>query len=156
MSRAQTVLAFDFGLKRIGLASGDTVSRSAAPRPAVRVHRSGPDWERIGREVSVLAPGLLIVGAPYNADGSEGQLSPAVRRFAAELERRFALPVQLIDERFSSLEAAAQLRSRRASGERRRRVERADIDSAAAAVILTRFLAGDEPVVMGPHGARDD
>jgi putative Holliday junction resolvase len=144
MSGAQTVLAFDFGLKRIGIASGDTVSRSAAPRPAVRVGRAGPDWERIGREVSALGPGLLIVGAPRHSDGSEGALSAAVRRFAAELERRFQLPVQLIDERYSSLEAAAQLKTRRAAGERRRRVQRADIDSAAAVVILTRFLTGDE------------
>jgi putative Holliday junction resolvase len=144
MSGAQTVLAFDFGLRRIGIASGDTVSRSAAPRAAVPVGRRGPDWERIAREVSALEPGLLVVGIPYHADGSEGRLSPAVRRFAAELERRFALPVQLIDERYSSLEAAAQLKARRAGGERRRRVGRADIDSAAAAVILTRFLTGDE------------
>jgi putative Holliday junction resolvase len=143
MSGTQTVLAFDFGLKRIGIASGDTVSRSAAPRPAVRVGRTGPDWERIGREVSALAPGLLVVGAPYNADGSEGVLGAAVRRFAAELGRRFELPVHLIDERFSSLEAGEELRSRRASGERRRRIARADIDSAAAAVILRRFLAGE-------------
>jgi len=63
-------------------------------------------------------------------------MSAAARRFAAELERRFALPVHLVDERFSSLEASAALKAHRASGQRRRRVQRADIDSAAAAVIL--------------------
>ena len=137
------VLAFDFGLKRIGLASGDTLTRCAAPRPAVAVGKSGPDWEAIAREVRALAPAQLVVGAPYNADGSEGALANAARRFAAELERRFALPVHLVDERFSSLEASAQLKARRASGERRRRVKRADVDSAAAAVILGRYFAGE-------------
>jgi len=140
MTQAQTVLAFDFGLKRIGIASGDTLTRQAAPRPAVTVSRSGPDWQAIVREVRALAPGLLVVGAPYNADGSEGALTAAARGFAVELERRFALPVHLVDERFSSLEASAALKARRASGERRRRVRRADVDSVAAAVILGRFL----------------
>ena len=140
MTQAQTVLAFDFGLKRIGIASGDTLTRQAAPRPAVTVSRSGPDWQAIVREVRALAPGLLVVGAPYNADGSEGALTAAARGFAVELERRFALPVHLVDERFSSLEASATLKARRASGERRRRVRRADVDSVAAAVILGRFL----------------
>jgi putative Holliday junction resolvase len=93
--------------------------------------------------VRALSPGLLVVGAPYNADGSEGALTVAARSFAAELERRFALPVQLVDERFSSLEASEALKARRASGQRRRRVQRADIDSAAAAVILGRFFSGE-------------
>ena len=143
MTRAQTVLAFDFGLKRIGIACGDTVTRSAAPRPAAAVSRGSPDWQAIAREVRALTPGCLVVSAPYNADGSEGDLSAAARRFAAELERRFALPVNLVDERFSSLEASAQLKARRASGQRRRRVQRTDIDSAAAAVILARWFAGE-------------
>jgi putative holliday junction resolvase len=143
MTRAQTVLAFDFGLKRIGIASGDTLTRSAAPRGAASVSRTGPDWEAIAREVRALAPGLLVVGAPYNADGSDGALQAAARRFAAELERRFGLPVHLVDERFSSLEASAALKAQRATGPRRRRVQRADVDSAAAAVILGRFLQGE-------------
>jgi len=143
MTRPHSVLAFDFGLKRIGIASGDTLTRSAAPLGAVRVGASGPDWERIAREVRALAPGVLVVGAPYNTDGTESPLTHAARRFAAELEQRFALPVHLVDERYSSLEASAALKRRRARGERRRRVRRDDVDSAAAAVILGRFLAGE-------------
>jgi putative holliday junction resolvase len=143
MSRPETVLAFDFGLKRIGVASGDTVTRTAAPQPAAAVGRTGPDWEAIARTVRALKPGLLIVGAPYNADGTEGPLTQAARRFAAELGQRFALPVELVDERFSSLEASATLRAQRASGQRRRRVRPADVDSAAAAVILGRYFAGE-------------
>jgi len=143
MSAPETVLAFDFGLKRIGIASGDTLTRGAAARPAAVSGAAGPDWTAIAREVHALRPARLIVGAPYNTDGSEGPMMAAARAFAAELERRFALPVHLVDERFSSLEATAALREQRASGTRRRRVSKADIDSAAAAVILGRFLAGE-------------
>ena len=143
MSAPETVLAFDFGLKRIGIASGDSLTRSAAPRPAAVSGAAGPDWAAITREVTSLRPARLIVGAPYNADGTEGPMTAAARAFAAELERRFALPVHLVDERFSSLEATAALRQRRASGARRRRVTRADIDSTAAAVILGRFFTGE-------------
>jgi putative holliday junction resolvase len=146
MTRPQTVLAFDFGLKRIGIASGDTLTRVAAPRGAAAIGRNGPDWAAIAAAVRALGPGLLIVGAPYNADGSEGTLTHAARRFAAELERRFALPVHLVDEHLSSIEASAALKARRASGQRRRRIARADIDSASAAVILGRFLAGEGKV----------
>ena len=142
MTRPHTVLAFDFGLKRIGIACGDTLTRQAAPRPAAAMLRGAPDWPAIARHVHELAPAVLVVGAPYNADGSAGTLLAAARRFAAELERRFALPVQLIDERFSSLEANEVLKKRRASGERRRRLRHEDIDSAAAAVILGRWFQG--------------
>lgn len=138
-----SVLAFDFGLKRIGIASGDTLTRTAAPRPAAAVTSTGPDWASIGREMESLRPRVLVVGAPYNADGSPGALAQAARRFANELERRFGLPVSMVDERWSSLEANAALKARRASGERRRRIRREDIDSTAAAVILERWLAGE-------------
>ena len=146
MSAPKTLLAFDFGLKRIGIASGDTLTRSAAPRPAALAGATGPDWEQIAREVRALSPAALVVGAPYNVDGSEGALTAAARRFAGELERRFALPVHLVDERFSSLEANAALKSRRAGGGRGR-TAREDIDSAAAAVILGRWFQGEGEII---------
>ena len=115
---ARIVLAFDFGLKRIGIAAGDTLTRTAAPRGRRRRRsRAVPTGSAIAREVRALAPAVLVVGAPYNADGSEGALAASARAFAAELERRFALPVQLVDERFSSLEADA--RAQGAARERR-------------------------------------
>jgi putative Holliday junction resolvase len=137
------VLAFDFGLKRIGLASGDTLTRSAAPLPAISASSSGPDWASIERTLRSLHPRCLIVGAPYNADGTPGALAPAAQLFAAELGKRFGLPVNMVDERWSSIEANEVLKRQRASGERRRRVKREDIDSAAAAVILQRWFAGE-------------
>jgi putative holliday junction resolvase len=138
----EAVLAFDFGLRRIGIAAGDTLTGTAAPRPAALVTRAGPDWQAIAREVDALKPRRLIVGAPYNVDGTPGALAPAARRFANELERRFKLPVSMVDERWSSLEAGAALKARRADGGRRR-IQREDVDSAAAAVILERWLAGE-------------
>jgi len=138
-----TVLAFDFGLKRIGLAAGDTLTSSAAPLPAIAVSQSGPDWGSIERQLRAVHPRVLVVGAPYNADGTPGTLAAAARRFASELEKRFGLPVNMVDERWSSLEANEALKARRASGERRRRIRREDIDSAAAAVILERWFAGE-------------
>ncbi|HTT43753.1 MAG TPA: Holliday junction resolvase RuvX [Steroidobacteraceae bacterium] len=147
MSTPETLLAFDFGLKRIGIAAGDSLTRSAAPRAAVACHAHGPDWDAIAREVRALAPARLVVGEPYNADGSEGVMTQRARAFAHELTRRFALPVHLVDERYSSLEATAALAQQRARGERTRRVSRAAIDSAAAAVILKRYFAGEGPLV---------
>ena len=136
-------LAFDYGLRRIGMAAGDTLTATAAPRPAVAARAGVPDWGAIAREIHALAPQVLIVGVPYNADGSDGTLAQAARDFAVQLAERFALPVAHVDEHGSSLEAGPALRERRASGQRRRRVQREDIDSAAAAVILTRWLAGE-------------
>jgi putative Holliday junction resolvase len=138
----KAILAFDFGLRRIGIAAGDTLTATAAPRPAALVTRAGPDWSAIAREIDALKPRRLIVGAPYNVDGTPGALAPAARRFATELERRFKLPVSMVDERWSSLEAGTALKERRAGGGRRR-IQRADVDSAAAAVILERWLAGE-------------
>jgi putative holliday junction resolvase len=142
MNEIQTVIAFDFGLRRIGIAAGDTLTRAASPRPAVNVGAHGPDWSAIGREVAALTPKLLVLGAPYNVDGGAGELTAAAERFAAELKRRYALPVERVDERYSSIEASAALKAQRASGQRRR-IRREHIDSAAAAVILERWLAGE-------------
>jgi putative Holliday junction resolvase len=136
-------LAFDYGRRRIGMASGDTLTATAAPRPAVAAHDGVPDWTAITREVRTLAPHVLVVGVPYNADGTDGSMAQAARDFGIQLTERFALPVEQVDEHGSSLEAGRVLKDQRASGQRRRRVQRADIDSAAAAVILTRWLAGE-------------
>jgi putative Holliday junction resolvase len=137
-------LAFDYGRRRIGMAAGDTLTASAAPRPAIAARDGVPDWAAIAREVRALSPHVLIVGVPYNADGTDGSLAQSAREFGTALQVRFALPVEHVDEHGSSLEAGRVLKDQRASGQRRRRVQREDIDSAAAAVILTRWLAGEE------------
>jgi len=80
------------------------------------------------------------VGEPYNADGTASLLTEAARRFAAELKTRSSLPVDLVDERWSSQDAEDRLRAQRASGERKRRVTREAVDAAAAAIILERWF----------------
>jgi putative holliday junction resolvase len=153
---AQLVLAFDFGLRRIGIASGDTVSRSAAPHGAAAVTGSGIDWTPIDRALKDFKPNLLVVGSPNNADGTAGSLSAAADGFAAALAQRSQLPVRRIDEFASSLEAAEELKNQRASGQRRRRVQRADIDSAAAAIILERWLNREQGHTGGDQTGGDD
>jgi putative Holliday junction resolvase len=138
--RPLLVLAFDFGLRRIGIASGDTLTGSAAPLVTVSCDSRGPDWDAVAGAIRRCEPQLLLVGAPYNDDGSPGTLAAAATQFALQLAERFQLPVERMDERYSSVEAAAQLKAQRASGQRRRRLRRGDIDSAAAAVILQSWL----------------
>ena len=140
MNRTQIVLAFDFGLRRIGVAVGDTLTRSSAPHATVPCHDSGPDWPGIDKVIRTLGPDLLVVGAPYNDDGSPGRIAAAADAFAAELGARFKLKVERAAERFSSAEAASLLREQRASGQRRRSVKKGDVDSAAAAVLLAGWL----------------
>ena len=142
-ARARVVLAFDFGLRRIGVASGDTISNAAAPRSAVQVTARGIDWSAIERLLHQYQPDLLVVGSPRHADGSPSGIASRADQFAAALAVRAGRPVERTDEYASSIEAAAELSSQRASGQRRRRVQHADIDSAAAAIILERWLRGE-------------
>lgn len=134
------VIAFDYGQRRIGVACGDTLSGSATPLAAVLAGSRGQHWAAIEALVRDWQPALAIVGMPYNADGSEGRMTAAARAFAAELAARCRVQVELVDERYSSLEAQSLLRDERASGARNRRVSKADVDAAAACVILRRWI----------------
>jgi putative Holliday junction resolvase len=134
------VLAFDFGRRRIGVACGDTLSRGTTPLAGIGHSAAGPPWSRIGALLREWQPDVLVVGLPYNEDGSESAMAKAARGFADQLALRYALPVRLVDERYSSLEAASRLRQQRESGLRRRRVAKADVDAAAACVILERWF----------------
>lgn len=134
----QAVLGFDFGLKRIGVAVGQTVTRSASPLGTAAVRGGEPDWEAIGRVIAEWRPAALVVGLPYNMDLSEQEMTGHARRFAEGLAARFPLPVHTVDERLSSREAEAQLKERRQQG--RRRISREDIDGAAACVILESWF----------------
>ncbi|HEY3730702.1 MAG TPA: Holliday junction resolvase RuvX [Steroidobacteraceae bacterium] len=142
-ARAQVVLAFDFGLRRIGIACGDTISSTAAPRGAIPVTDRGVDWSAIDRLLRELRPDVLVVGSPRHADGTRAALGSKADRFASDLAARAQRAVQRTDEFASSIEAAERLKRKRASGERRRRVQHADIDGAAAAIILERWLRGE-------------
>jgi len=136
----RVVLAFDFGHRRIGVACGDTVSRTAAPLDAIPVGMGGPRWQAIDALLREWQPALIVVGLPYNVDGSDSTMTTDARSFATEVARRYRLQVVLVDERYSSREAEARLKSARESGLRRRRVAKADVDAAAACVILERWF----------------
>lgn len=139
-SSPRLVLAFDFGRRRIGVACGDTLSRTARPLAGIANAAAGPRWDAVDSLMREWQPTLIVVGLPYNVDGSESGMSAAARGFAGEVERRYALPVHLVDERYSSLEAETRLRSERESGMRKRRVAKGDVDAAAACVILERWF----------------
>jgi putative Holliday junction resolvase len=137
--KARIVLGFDFGLKRIGVAAGDTITRTAAPLDTV-AHHAEPDWAAILARVKSVGPDLLVVGAPYNDDGSPGRIAGLADAFAAQLAERCRLEVARVDERYSSTAAQSLLREQRASGQRRKAVRKGDLDSAAAAVMLQSWL----------------
>ena len=120
---ARTVLAFDFGLKRIGVAVGEPELRTAHPLPAVA------GFAQIEKLVAEWKPARLVVGLPVREAG-EHPLARRVERFARQLHGRFRIPVERVDERFSSVEAESRLRG----------IKRKAIDSVAAQLILEQFF----------------
>lgn len=134
----ETILAFDFGLRRIGVAVGQRITDSANPLDVVNNGSQGPDWSRIDRLVAEWRPTRLIVGLPLHADGSKSDIGVAASAFAEDLGR-FGLPVEAVDERYSSIEARDQLREERKQG-RRGRIRKEMIDGAAAQLIAERWL----------------
>lgn len=138
----QIILAFDYGTRRIGVASGDTLTGTARALTALQCTPSVP-WPQIDRLVEEYRPRQFVVGLPYNMDGTPTLLTEASRRFAIELKSRYAQSVALVDERLSSREASEQLRDARARGLKRRRTTREDIDMIAARILLERWF--DDP-----------
>ena len=139
MPAPATILAFDFGLRRIGVAVGQSVTGSASPLGVVANRESGVDHDAIAALVREWRPDLLVVGMPAHADGSESALQEPVRAFVAELAQH-GLPVETVDERYTSVEAERVLKEARAAGTRGR-IGREQIDSAAAVFIAERYLA---------------
>lgn len=135
----QTLLAFDVGARRIGVAVGNTVSMSAGEVGVLDVHAAGPDWPALDRWVREWRPARLVVGDPATLDGGDQPIRRRARDFAAELQRRYALPVEQVDERTSSIEAAQRFAAGRAAGSRKRKGA-ASLDATAAVVILERWL----------------
>ncbi|MGH8147386.1 MAG: Holliday junction resolvase RuvX [Rhodanobacteraceae bacterium] len=136
------ILGFDYGARRIGVASGNRISQSARPLPVLMVNAGEPDWTRIDALLAEWKPDALIVGLPLTLDGGEQKITQAARGFAKTLEQRSGLPVHLVDERHTSQEAARRFAGQRAAGAARRR-DAANIDSLAAAVILETWLRGN-------------
>jgi putative holliday junction resolvase len=132
-------MGFDYGTRRVGIACGNTLTRSARPlKTLIRGHQ--PPWADIASLVTEFAPSQFVVGLPYNMDGTDTFLTDEVRRFADELGSRFGRPVALIDERLSSRAAEDELRSARAQGVKRKRVTHSDVDMTAAKVLVEQWL----------------
>ena len=131
-----TVLAFDFGTMRIGVAVGESVIGMAHPLTEIAAEETAPRFAAIARIVVEWKPKHLVVGLPLAADGTQHDLSRRALRFARQLEGRFGLPVTLVDERYSSVDAEAGLRE---SGAHKALREKR-IDSAAAQLILQQFF----------------
>ena len=101
----QVVLAIDFGLRRMGVAAGQTVTRTAHPIAALRARAGQPDWPDLNAIVQQWQPERLLVGLPLNMDGTESEMSGRARHFAGLLQERYARPVELVDERLTTIEA---------------------------------------------------
>jgi putative holliday junction resolvase len=139
----QVVLAFDYGTRRIGVATGDTLTRTARRLTTLEYPAAKLPWDAIDRLVADYTPTQFVIGLPYNMDGSPTALTDASRRFARSLKARYARTAVLVDERHSSRDAAAALRVARARGIKRRRVSHADVDSEAAVVLLERWFENE-------------
>jgi putative holliday junction resolvase len=121
---ARTVLAFDFGLKRIGVAVGEPELGTAHPLPAVS------QFSQVEKLVAQWQPGALVVGLPTSAEGQPHAMTRQAEDFARRLERRFKLPVARVDERFTSVEAESRLRG----------IRNKAVDSVAAQLILEQYF----------------
>jgi putative Holliday junction resolvase len=121
----QSFLAFDFGVKRVGVAAGSVVLRQAKPLRSIAAEGDAR-FAAIAALINEWRPDALVVGVPYHPDGAEHDNTHRARRFARQLQGRFKLPVHEVDERYTTTEA-------RAAGA-------ADLDAAAAALILDQFF----------------
>ena len=128
-----TLLAFDFGLKRTGVAQGELEIGVAHPLGTLHAATREERLAAVERLVREWRPAALVVGLPLHPDGAEHEMTRAARNFAAELEKRFGLPVFLADERYTSALAESELAAQGAKGKHQ-------ADSLAAQIVLQGFL----------------
>lgn len=144
-----TLLAFDFGTRRIGIAVGNTLLRRANPLVTIDNEKTEARFAAIAGLLKEWQPSALIVGLPSNDDGTPHELTALCRRFANRLKGRFKLPTILLDERYTSLAASAQLNEEGIHGMKQKKL----IDQYAAQQILQAYF--DEPaagiIVVGHH-----
>lgn len=138
----RTLLGFDFGRKRIGVAVGQEITSTAKGLATVVSKQDGPDWASIDRLVAEWQPRLLVVGMPHHVDDQENnrphELRDEVKDFGDQLAQRYNLPVEWMDERLSSLEAEQYLSA--GQTKKNRKQDKAEIDKLAAQLILQSYL----------------
>ena len=131
------LVAFDFGLRRIGVATANRQTRTASPLTTVRVDRE-PPWQELDRIIDDWRPAQLVVGVP-EGDGAAA-IARQARAFAAALAERYGLPVVTVDETLSSAAAQSELAEKRRSGYLRRRVGKGGVDRVAACLIAEQWM----------------
>ena len=137
---AETVLAFDYGEKRIGVAVGNTLTRHARALTVLENRNREYRFDEIGKLIGEWKPDVVVVGLPMHPDGAPHEMTQLAKRFGNQLSGRFNVPVSWVDERYSSVEAKSQLKT---SGVRMNAKGRYDdIDAEAARVILQQYLDG--------------
>jgi len=127
----QTLLGFDFGTQRIGIAVGQSITGTATALCTINSSHGKPDWDRITELIEHWRPDALVVGLPLHDDGSYSDISKAAGKFAQQLEGRYRLPVHSMDERLSS--HAARQHMKRTAGKQ-------EVDAVAAMIILQNWL----------------
>lgn len=131
-----TVMAFDFGERRIGVAVGEHLLSNANPLTTIDNESNEVRFELISALIQEWQPKLLVVGYPLNSDGSEHNITQLCKKFARRLNGRFNLPVIMIDERYSSIEASSRLNETGVKG----RAQKAILDQVAAQTILQSYF----------------
>ena len=134
------VLALDFGDRRIGLAAASTQNRSSSAIGTIMARGGVPDWPELDKAVREWTPNLLVIGMPYNMDGTESAMTARVLQFVDVLIERYGLPVETVDERLTSVEARDLLKEQRRQGVRRKKLKREDVDSLAAKLIAENWI----------------
>ena len=133
------VIAFDFGLKRTGVAVGNTVIGSATPECTLTSNDELPDWEGISKLFKEWQPSQIVVGMPVELDGTENPLKKRIDRFCNQIQGRYNIDVDQENEQFTSIEAAQRLKQLRQSG-RKQKVSKDEVDKIAAAIILENWM----------------
>ncbi|MAX32425.1 MAG: Holliday junction resolvase RuvX [Halomonadaceae bacterium] len=134
------ILAFDFGTRRIGVAVGNEMLRSATALEPLPARDGIPDWTQVSRLIEEWRPDLFVVGLPINMDGSESEMSTRARKFGNRLYGRYGKPCEMVDERGSTREAKTLAREAGHRGNYRED----SVDGLAAALILEGWFAHEE------------
>lgn len=136
---SQQVLAFDFGTRRIGVATGQTLTHTSRALAPLWARDGTPEWSVLDRLLTEWSPDLLVVGIPLNMDGSISEMARRARRFANRIQDRYQLPCYIIDERLSTHEAKELHFARGGSNDFRNE----SVDGVAAQIILDSWFASD-------------
>lgn len=132
----ETLLAFDFGLSYIGVATGQAITHTATPLTTLRAHEGEPNWKQIDALIHDWRPDAIIVGIPLNMDGSEQSITEHARQFIELLKKRYHLPVLGMDERLSTKEAKHLLFSQQGY----KALSRNAINATSAQIILESWF----------------